>query len=84
MVGSGSLVREPGSGWTVTGALDAGVPADAVPRLLGARLGNQEIAEHLLLSLRTVEKHLAGLRNRTGQSDLTALIAPARRYAADR
>ncbi|GHH85034.1 helix-turn-helix transcriptional regulator [Streptomyces capitiformicae] len=55
-----------------------------VLRLLGARLGNQEIAEHLFLSPRTVEKHLASLRNRTGQADRAALIALARRYAADR
>ncbi|WP_405588745.1 AAA family ATPase [Streptomyces sp. NBC_01092] len=52
-----------------------------VLRLLGRGLGNQEIAEHLFLSPRTVEKHLASLRNRTGQSGRAALIALARRYA---
>ncbi|MER5939167.1 AAA family ATPase [Streptomyces sp. NPDC001928] len=52
-----------------------------VLRLLGRGLGNQEIAEHLFLSPRTVEKHLASLRNRTGESGRAALIALARRYA---
>lgn len=52
-----------------------------VLRLLGARLGNQEIAEHLFLSPRTVEKHLASLRDRTGRADRAALIALAKRYA---
>ncbi|MBZ3903118.1 AAA family ATPase [Streptomyces scabiei] len=52
-----------------------------VLRLLGARLGNQEIAEHLFLSPRTVEKHLASLRERTGRPDRAALIALAKRYA---
>jgi len=52
-----------------------------VLRLLGRRLGNQEIAEHLFLSPRTVEKHLASLRNRTGAADRPALITLARRYA---
>ncbi|KFG05226.1 LuxR family transcriptional regulator [Streptomyces scabiei] len=55
-----------------------------VLRLLGARLGNQEIAEHLFLSPRTVEKHLASLRDRTGRPDRAALIALARKYADDR
>lgn len=55
-----------------------------VLRLLGARLGNQEIAEHLFLSPRTVEKHLASLRERTGSPDRAALIALARRYADER
>ncbi|MFJ8636454.1 AAA family ATPase [Streptomyces sp. NPDC093568] len=52
-----------------------------VLRLLGRGLANQEIAEHLFLSPRTVEKHLASLRNRTGRSGRAALIALARRYA---
>ncbi|GAA3821764.1 helix-turn-helix transcriptional regulator [Streptomyces phyllanthi] len=55
-----------------------------VLRLLGRGLGNQEIAEYLFLSPRTVEKHLASLRNRTGRSDRSALIALARRYADGR
>ncbi|MDW8803550.1 AAA family ATPase [Streptomyces scabiei] len=55
-----------------------------VLRLLGARLGNQEIAEHLFLSPRTVEKHLASLRDRTGRPDRAALIALARKYADER
>ncbi|MFD9442294.1 LuxR C-terminal-related transcriptional regulator [Streptomyces sp. NPDC060006] len=50
-------------------------------RLLGRGLGNQEIAQQLFLSPRTVEKHLASLRNRTGQSSRTALRGLARRYA---
>ncbi|WP_254408702.1 helix-turn-helix transcriptional regulator [Streptomyces sp. AC495_CC817] len=54
-----------------------------VLRLLAARLGNQEIAEHLFLSPRTVEKHLASLRHRTDSADRAALIALARRYAED-
>nr|WP_252980675.1 LuxR family transcriptional regulator [Streptomyces chartreusis] len=52
-----------------------------VLRLLGRGLGNQEIAEHLFLSPRTVEKHLASLRNRTDRSGRAALIALARRYS---
>ncbi|MGA5448442.1 helix-turn-helix transcriptional regulator [Streptomyces umbrinus] len=52
-----------------------------VLRLLGRGLGNQEIAEQLFLSPRTVEKHLASLRNRTDQSGRAALITLARRYA---
>ncbi|MBV1940737.1 AAA family ATPase [Streptomyces sp. BV286] len=52
-----------------------------VLRLLGRGLGNQEIAQQLFLSPRTVEKHLASLRNRTGQSSRTALRGLARRYA---
>ncbi|WP_128381963.1 helix-turn-helix transcriptional regulator [Streptomyces cavernae] len=55
-----------------------------VLRLLGRGLGNQEIAEHLFLSPRTVEKHLASLRNRTGRSGRAALITLARRYADGR
>ncbi|WP_257234578.1 helix-turn-helix transcriptional regulator [Streptomyces sp. JV178] len=55
-----------------------------VLRLLGRRFGNQEIAEHLFLSPRTVEKHLASLRNRTGCADRAALIALARGYADGR
>ncbi|MEU9784852.1 AAA family ATPase [Streptomyces phaeochromogenes] len=52
-----------------------------VLRLLGRGLGNQEIAEQLFLSPRTVEKHLASLRNRTDRSGRAALITLARRYA---
>ncbi|MCX4910438.1 LuxR family transcriptional regulator [Streptomyces sp. NBC_00878] len=52
-----------------------------VLRLLGRGLGNQEIAEQLFLSPRTVEKHLASLRNRTDQTGRAALIALSRRYA---
>ncbi|MDX2599238.1 AAA family ATPase [Streptomyces caniscabiei] len=55
-----------------------------VLRLLAARLGNQEIADHLFLSPRTVEKHLASLRHRTDSPDRAALITLARRYAEDR
>ncbi|MFF6784915.1 AAA family ATPase [Streptomyces sp. NPDC012510] len=52
-----------------------------VLRLLGGRLGNQEIADHLFLSPRTVEKHLASLRHRTDSPDRAALITLAKRYA---
>ncbi|MFE9643039.1 helix-turn-helix transcriptional regulator [Streptomyces sp. NPDC006365] len=52
-----------------------------VLRLLGRGLGNQEIAEQLFLSPRTVEKHLASLRDRTGRNSRAALRALARHYA---
>ncbi|MFJ5266729.1 AAA family ATPase [Streptomyces sp. NPDC088387] len=52
-----------------------------VLRLLGRGFGNQEIAEQLFLSPRTVEKHLASLRSRTGRGGRAALITLARRYA---
>jgi DNA-binding CsgD family transcriptional regulator len=47
-------------------------------RLLADRLGNLEIAERLFLSPRTVEKHVASLRARTGHTDRTELINFAR------
>jgi DNA-binding CsgD family transcriptional regulator/tetratricopeptide (TPR) repeat protein len=49
-----------------------------VLRLLAERLGNIEIAERLFLSPRTVERHVASLRARTGQPDRAHLIAYAR------
>lgn len=52
-----------------------------VLRLLGRGFGNQEIAEQLFLSPRTVEKHLASLRDRTGHNSRAALRTLARRYA---
>jgi DNA-binding CsgD family transcriptional regulator len=49
-----------------------------VLRLIADRLGNVEIAERLFLSPRTVERHVASLRLRTGQPDRASLIAYAR------
>jgi DNA-binding CsgD family transcriptional regulator len=48
--------------------------------LLGDRMGNIEIAERLFLSPRTVERHVASLRQRTGQPDRARLIAYAREH----
>lgn len=44
-----------------------------VLRLLVVRLGNQEIAKTLHLSLRTVEKHVSSLMSKTGQPNRVAL-----------
>ncbi|GIJ67858.1 hypothetical protein Voc01_027750 [Virgisporangium ochraceum] len=52
-----------------------------VLRLVGERLGNIEIAERLFLSPRTVERHVASLRQRTGQPDRAHLVEYARRHA---
>jgi DNA-binding NarL/FixJ family response regulator len=43
-------------------------------------MGNIEIAERLFLSPRTVERHVASLRQRTGQPDRARLIAYAREH----
>jgi ATP/maltotriose-dependent transcriptional regulator MalT len=51
-----------------------------VLRLLADRRGNREIAEHLFLSPRTVEKHIASLRARFGEADRARLVEHARRY----
>jgi DNA-binding CsgD family transcriptional regulator len=48
-------------------------------RLVGDGLGNREIGQRLFLSPRTVEKHVANLLAKTGQSDRTRLAA----FAAD-
>ncbi|WP_112265577.1 ATP-binding protein [Lentzea terrae] len=49
-----------------------------VLRLVVERFGNAEIAERLFLSPRTVERHVANLRVRTGQSSRAELIRYAR------
>lgn len=49
-----------------------------VLRLVVERFGNAEIAERLFLSPRTVERHVANLRVRTGQSSRADLIRYAR------
>jgi len=54
-----------------------------VLRLVADRLGDREIADELFLSPRTVEKHVASLRARTGQPDRAALVTYARRHARD-
>ncbi|PJT50679.1 hypothetical protein CWI85_10955, partial [Streptomyces albidoflavus] len=41
--------------------------------LLPDRPGNQQIARHLSISPRTVEKHMASLLAKTGRQDRTAL-----------
>ncbi|WP_327070623.1 helix-turn-helix transcriptional regulator [Kitasatospora sp. NBC_01302] len=48
--------------------------------LLGPRLGNQEIAGRLYISPRTVEKHVASLLTKTGQSHRAALCDYAARF----
>ncbi|KJK50391.1 hypothetical protein UK23_10925 [Lentzea aerocolonigenes] len=49
-----------------------------VLRLVVERFGNAEIAERLFLSPRTVERHVASLRERTGQTSRADLIRYAR------
>lgn len=49
-----------------------------VLRLVVERFGNAEIAERLFLSPRTVERHVASLKARTGQTSRAALITHAR------
>jgi DNA-binding CsgD family transcriptional regulator len=51
-----------------------------VLRLVADRLGDREIAERLFLSPRTVEKHVASLRARTGLADRAGLVSYARRH----
>ncbi len=46
--------------------------------LVAERMGDREIAERLFLSPRTVEKHVASLRSRTGTPDRAALVIAAR------
>ncbi|OLT06126.1 hypothetical protein BJF90_18315 [Pseudonocardia sp. CNS-004] len=48
-----------------------------VLRLIGRRLSNRDIAEALVLSPRTVEKHVAGLLRKTASPDRAALAAVA-------
>ena len=48
-----------------------------VLRLLGVRMSNREIAAELVLSPRTVEKHVASLLRKTGAPDRVALAALA-------
>ncbi|MFP8907595.1 helix-turn-helix transcriptional regulator [Streptomyces atacamensis] len=43
--------------------------------LLAERLGNKDIADHLYISPRTVEKHIASLIAKTGRSNRAALCA---------
>jgi DNA-binding CsgD family transcriptional regulator len=47
--------------------------------LVGERLGNTEIGRRLYLSPRTVEKHVASLRAKTGAADRRTLADYARR-----
>ncbi|GGN15958.1 hypothetical protein GCM10011609_65790 [Lentzea pudingi] len=49
-----------------------------VLRLVVERFGNAEIAERLFLSPRTVERHVASLKARTGRQSRADLITHAR------
>ncbi|MFE1556520.1 AAA family ATPase [Streptomyces sp. NPDC058734] len=51
--------------------------------LLAERPGNQQIAQSLCISPRTVEKHMASLMLKTGSADRAALCALSARCAAD-
>ncbi len=51
--------------------------------LIADRLRDREIAERLFLSPRTVEKHVASLRARTGQADRAELVRFARQHLAN-
>lgn len=79
--GAGSQQRRTGYDAVPVQLRRAGVTVREydVLRLLADRLGNIEIAERLFLSPRTVERHVASLRERTGQPDRAHLIAFARR-----
>ncbi|MFD3335291.1 helix-turn-helix transcriptional regulator [Streptomyces sp. NPDC058700] len=52
--------------------------------LLGERPGNQQIAQRLCISPRTVEKHMASLMAKTGCADRSALCALSAERAEDR
>ncbi len=51
--------------------------------LIADRLRDREIAERLFLSPRTVEKHVASLRARTGQADRAELVRFARQHLTE-
>ncbi|MGC5345441.1 helix-turn-helix transcriptional regulator [Streptomyces sp. DT171] len=51
--------------------------------LLADRPGNQQIAQRLCISPRTVEKHMASLLGKTGRSDRAALCALSAELAAE-
>ncbi|MFJ6247471.1 MULTISPECIES: AAA family ATPase [unclassified Streptomyces] len=51
--------------------------------LLVEHLGNQDIAQRLSLSPRTVEKHIAGLLHKTGSADRAELCRLARELCGD-
>lgn len=79
--GAGSQQRRAGHDSVPVELRRAGVTVREfdVLQLLADRLGNTEIAERLFLSPRTVERHIASLRERTGQPDRAHLISFARR-----
>jgi DNA-binding CsgD family transcriptional regulator len=80
---AGEQVPRRGRGRSAVPAelLTAGVSSREVDvlRLLAERRSNRAIAEHLVLSPRTVEKHVASLLQKTGAADRDALAALARR-----
>lgn len=77
-----AFLRRPGQ------AMNGSAPLPITPRerqvleLIAAGLSNQEIAETLVLSVRTVERHAANIYAKIGVSSRTEAVAYAFRHAA--
>ncbi|MGH2599002.1 MAG: response regulator transcription factor, partial [Dehalococcoidia bacterium] len=71
---------------TAPTALNAGLPADLTPRetevlgLLASGMSNQEIAEALVVTVNTVERHLVSVYGKLGVRGRAAATAYAHRH----